>query len=367
MPFFTRYNLCIFTERKRETQWKTVVDRMKKLRSLFSKAFRLGTLRRVPLEMRVKYLAPERPRRFPAQIQIEATSKCNFRCPSCSHARENAAGQHLSQADFRNILDRLPWRPKSVILRGIGEPLLNPNFFAMIDILAEKGIRCEFNTNGSLLKPAMWPEILSRSNIDSISISFDGAKADTFESLRVGGNFDNWQQLVRGFLARAKSEGRNNLTVSANVVVSRPNLSEIGQIVRLAAEMGFNHVSILDPIPFDGLAMSMCPSRDEVVAARKEVTDLADSLGLKSSCYLRRLHWTESLLPRCMMPWEYVFIRANGDVAPCCALFGSDKEAVMGNLFRQDFLDIWNGDAFRRYRRENISGKNPRCSVCPYH
>ena len=162
--------------------------------------------RHVPLKLRVKYLAPARPRRFPNRIQIEATSKCNFRCVSCSHGRETGNGQHLAADDFHKILDRLPWRPQRVILSGIGEPLLNPQFFPMVNILAERDIRCEFYTNGSLLTPAVWPEIVSRTNIDVISISCDGARPSTFESLRVGGDFEGWRRSVGGFLAEA---GRN--------------------------------------------------------------------------------------------------------------------------------------------------------------
>ena len=57
--------------------------------------------RRVPFKLRVKYIAPGRPRRFPTKIQIEATSRCNLRCPSCSHSREEGKGQHLTPDNFR--------------------------------------------------------------------------------------------------------------------------------------------------------------------------------------------------------------------------------------------------------------------------
>ena len=159
---------------------------------------------------------------------------------------------------------------------------MNPQFFQMVDVLAERGIGCEFYTNGSLLTSAVWPEILSRTNIDSISISCDGAKASTFESLRVGGDFQRWRQLVGGFLAEAREKRRHTLSVGANVVVSRPNLGEIGDIVRLAAELGFDNVSLLDLIPVDDVAAALCPSLAEMDLVRDEVSALAKRLGLKS-------------------------------------------------------------------------------------
>ena len=94
--------------------------------------------RRVPLKLAVLCVAPERPRRFPVRLQIEPTSRCNLRCPCCSHSREAGDGHDLSAEDFRRILDCLPWAPTRVILSGIGEPLMNPQFFALVDILAER-------------------------------------------------------------------------------------------------------------------------------------------------------------------------------------------------------------------------------------
>jgi radical SAM protein with 4Fe4S-binding SPASM domain len=102
-------------------------------------------------------------------------------------------------------------------------------------------------------------------------------------------------------------------------------------------------------------------------AVRQDVTALAKSLGLKISCSFRRASTLPRLLPRCTQPWEYVFIRATGDVAPCCALFGSDKGAVVGNLFRQPFDDVWHGDPFREFRRASAAGTNPLCRLCPYY
>jgi MoaA/NifB/PqqE/SkfB family radical SAM enzyme len=48
-------------------------------------------------------------------------------------------------------------------------------------------------------------------------------------------------------------------------------------------------------------------------------------------------------------------------------LFGSDKAAVMGNLLRQEFGEIWRGDRFREFRRRSASGANALCRVCPYY
>ena len=62
---------------------------------------------------------------------------------------------------------------------------------------------------------------------------------------------------------------------------------------------------------------------------------------------------------RCMQPWDYAFIRANGDAAACRALFGSDKGAGMGNVFAEPFEAIWRGE----FRASSARGT----SVCPFY
>jgi radical SAM protein with 4Fe4S-binding SPASM domain len=90
-------------------------------------------------------------------------------------------------------------------------------------------------------------------------------------------------------------------------------------------------------------------------------------LGLKITCYFRRDAFVPRAAPGCLQPWEYVFLRANGDVAPCCALFGSDRGAVMGNVLEEDFRAIWLGERYREFRRTSLAGTNDLCRICPYY
>ena len=255
-----------------------------------------------------------------------------------------------------------------MILSGIGEPLVNPEFFSSVDILAERGIKCEFYTNGTLLTPRMRQAILSRRNIDAIAISCDGAEKATFESLRRGADFESWKRSAREFLAEAKQQRAGTLCIGMNVVVSNQNVNEMEDIVRLAAELGFDNVSLMHPIPVDDVAAALCPPPAEPSIERQEdLSALGRSLGLKLLYFFRRAKTPPEALLRCTQPWEYVFIRANGDVAPCCAVFGSEKGAVMGNILEQEFVDIWHGERFREFRRTSALGGNALCRVCPYH
>jgi radical SAM protein with 4Fe4S-binding SPASM domain len=245
---------------------------------------------------------------------------------------------------------------------------MNPRFFALVDILAERNIQCEFFTNGTLLTARMRQAILSRPNIRAISISCDGAEKTTFENLRVGADFESWKESVHEFLIAAKRQHGRTLSVGVNLLLSKGNLKEIEDIIRLAAKLGFDSVSILQPIPVDDIGAALCPSPAELSTVRQEdLFDLAGGLGLKILFFVQHATSLLKFMPRCTQPWEYVFIRANGDVAPCPAVFGSDKRATMGNIFQQEFNAIWRGERFREFRRTSASGTNALCRICPYH
>lgn len=332
---------------------------------------RAGQVRRIPLRVAVR-LDPGRPRRIPTTIQIEATNKCNLRCPTCSHSRETSSGQHLSSSDVRAIVDWLPFTPAFVRLSGVGEPLVNPEFFSLADILAGRGIPCDFITNGTLLTSQAREQILSRDGIHRVIISCDGATESTFESCRLGARFESWKQLVGDLVAEAKQRRARTLSVSMSTVISSANYSEIPQILLLAASLGFDRVSFLGLEAVDDVAASLRPSGAEMSTIREEeLLDLAATVGLEVPG-LARSSWPRPLvrlsnaigLPRCTQPWESIFVRANGDVAPCNALFGSDRAAVMGNVFRQSFNDVWLGKPFREFRQAKVLGTNPLCRAC---
>lgn len=333
---------------------------------------RLAQLRRVPLRVAVRYVDSERPRRIPTTIQVEATSMCNLRCPTCSHSREPGSGQHLTSNGLQAIIDWLPFTPASVRLSGVGEPLVNPEFFSLVDILAEHGIPCDFITNGTLLTAQACEHILSRDSIFRVVISCDGATTATFESCRLGARFESWQQLVGDFVTEAKRRRTHTLGLSMSTVISRANFSEIPQILLLAASLGFDRVSFIGLEAVDQSAASLRLSPAEMSTIREaELLDMAASVGVEvpglaqSSWPLPLVRLSQEMgLPRCTQPWESIFVRANGDVAPCNALFGSDRAAVMGNVFRQSFSDVWLGKSFREFRRTKVLGTNPLCHAC---
>lgn len=325
-------------------------------------------LRRNYFESRIRMGRAAKPRTVPTQIQFEASSNCNLRCPSCSLSREVNPGRHMSPGEFERFLDRLSFRPSSVSLNGIGEPLLNPHFIQLVDLLAERGIACSFFTNGTLLAPHVREQILARMNVNYVGISCDGASKETFEALRVGARFDVWKEFVKAFVKGAHSRAENPIETSMSTVVSRRNFGELSEIVELASELGFTKLTLADVVRNDEISAAMALSDADVEQwDTRALKAAATAAGVDLSINFRRSAKAGSQALRCFQPWEYMMVSAEGDVLPCCAIVGSDKAQVMGNLHRQSFDEVWRGEAFQRFRSTCADGTNQICQMCPFY
>jgi MoaA/NifB/PqqE/SkfB family radical SAM enzyme len=74
---------------------------------------------------------------FPEALQVEVTNKCNFNCQMCIRRVWKAKLQDLNLDLYKKIAkSSFPFLRK-LILYGLGEPFVNPNFPEMLRIARE--------------------------------------------------------------------------------------------------------------------------------------------------------------------------------------------------------------------------------------
>lgn len=70
----------------------------------------------------------------------------------------------------------------------------------------------------------------------------------------------------------------------------------------------------------------------------------------------------------CQKPWtDLNNFTIDGRMDVCCITTGPSQERyALGNIFKQDFQEIWNGDQMKEFRRTvNAKDKLPPCARCP--
>jgi SynChlorMet cassette radical SAM/SPASM protein ScmF len=171
---------------------------------------------------------------------VYLTAGCNLACQHCwlspKFERNGGTGGHLDYDLFALAIEEgLPLGLSSVKLTG-GEPLLHPEFIKMVDLLKEKQLGLTIETNGVLLTMSLARYLKERSTLTHISISLDGATAETHDSFRgVKGSFD---EAVQGIRYLVKVGYRPQVIMS----IHDGNVEEIEALVRLAEIVGAGSV-----------------------------------------------------------------------------------------------------------------------------
>jgi sulfatase maturation enzyme AslB (radical SAM superfamily) len=147
-------------------------------------------------------------------LQIEPTTRCNFTCGFC-------AGRHMPQedmplADFCAHIDRCEGLTH-LELQGEGEPLMHPDFFAMLDYALQKhpGLSVSIITNGSLFTPERVEALLQRP-ISSLLVSLESADPAEFQRIRGG----SLARVARGLSALQTQKQRLGRTLPVGLAVT---------------------------------------------------------------------------------------------------------------------------------------------------
>ena len=88
---------------------------------------------------------------LPKFLQVEPVGQCNLRCQMCPIQFRQDGPPHGPPAFmdfdvFTRLLDQFP-DLEELQLQGLGEPMMHPRFFDMVELAASRGIRVSTNTN----------------------------------------------------------------------------------------------------------------------------------------------------------------------------------------------------------------------------
>lgn len=244
----------------------------------------------------------------PYVLHLEPTNACTLRCPLCiTGARDLRVPTGLMKFErYTELLSRV--RDDIVFIRmdGVGEPFLNPEFFAMLEYAHALGMGTAASTNFQNVKPDRM-ERLVRTGLDYLIVSLDGTTQEVYEQYRVGGDMDKVLRNLEAVLeARARVPG-NNLFVEWQFLEFDHNAHQADEAKRRAEALGVDRLLITNARP---------SAWQSVLTKEKQTT-----------CY-----------------WFYKAINVSwtGDLKACCS-DGLGESFSMGNLLSHPMEQVWNG------------------------
>src|SRR5438874_9370804 len=95
---------------------------------------------------------------LPRFLQLEPVGQCNLRCKMCPIQFRRDGPPHGPPAFmdfdvFTKLLDEFP-ALEVLQLQGLGEPMMHPRFFDMIEYAVGRGVKVSTNTNATFLNAA---------------------------------------------------------------------------------------------------------------------------------------------------------------------------------------------------------------------
>ena len=280
----------------------------------------------------------------PLHLDFQVTAACNLRCVMCPFGKPRASRPkrfdavkgHFPFGLYKKIIDEgVALGVRALDLSFYSEPLLHENLLDFIHYAFDAGIiDIMMSTNGHLLNPDITDRLLD-SGLTRLLVSVDAVTEETYNNLRLGGNF---QKLTREleYLLNKKEENGNILPiVRLSFLKTRLNEHELEAFVEYWRS-GVDYLSIQELNRFEGL--------DDLLVAESR---------------------TKNLDFRCHQPWHRLAVRPNGEVLPCCTAWG--LKLIMGNMNTQTLSEIWTSEKMVRLRQLHKKGRyydNPVCKQC---
>ena len=264
---------------------------------------------------------------LPEIVQIEATNICNAKCVFCPRDEMHRKQGIMNLDLFKKIVDECAELGITHIrMHNYGEAFLDRRLVEKVRYAKSRGIKeVGAISNGSLLTEAVVRGLIE-AGMDAINISVDASGKETFESTRLGLNYDK---------------------VIANVE----------RLVRIRAEMGRRRPKLI---------LSFVRQNNDAdeqafiehwkkIADKIHVTDLHNWAGT--------LNTESDVNYPCYRPWLTFTVLWDGRVSLCCADF--DGRHILGDLKTSTIQDIWNAEPYRNARRMHLESGGPEiCRSC---
>ena len=317
----------------------------------------------------------------PVCLYLEVTNRCNLLCETCPRTFEDLEPPaDMSWDLFTRIVDQVPAVAR-VVLHGVGEPMLVKTLPRMIRYLKDRGTYVLFNTNGTLLNPKKFPELID-TGLDELRVSLDAADRKSYAAIRGKDFFLRIVRDVKKFTSYQKEIDAVNPRVSLWLTGLKETVEQLPEFVRLAASMGVNEVH-LQRLVFDetgfGKARPETSLFEQTSKTEQSAIEAAQVIGAELGVTLNASGATEPGLSlkrsaddkpwaTCRRPWSLMYFTAHGRALPCCiAPFSARgyENYTLGDATQQTLRDIWNSPAYRGFRGSLLSASPPTpCQNC---
>lgn len=277
---------------------------------------------------------------FPLSLDLEQNATCNLSCVMCPMGSKNyqnpMADHPMMDMDlYRSLIDEGESYALPAMTFGfLSEPLLRRDVADMVAYARQKGVMdIRLGTNATMLTKTRSRELID-AGLTRLEVSIDAATPETFAKIRRGANFHIVTGNVLAFLELRKSQGAAFPLLRMSFLRTGLNERELDDF------LGFwrgkaDFFSIQEMVYYETADIKP----HQTAAKKKSAKKFA-----------------------CPEPFQRVIVRSNGDVHPCCSVYGMDLK--LGNALQKSIHSMWHGRRVSEIRELHKSGNYDRIPAC---
>jgi Predicted Fe-S oxidoreductases len=290
----------------------------------------------------------------PTKAVLQFTHACSYDCEHCLFGAGRPRLGELTSVEVTALLDELAASGCYRLDLDGGEPLMRPDFPAVVEHATLRGLAVRVATNGAGATQQI-VDALARLQIQRFKLRLEAGTAERLDDIRGhSGAFDETMEGIR----RLKGLG---VPIDVHCVLTRRNAGELPALAELLANLQLSRltVHVAPAVGRAGERPDVLLSGDDVEAVRARLPGISRHPGMEiafSGGSQRRLFPN-----RCDCGTLVCHVDARGGVSP-----SGFRAATAGDTIRERrLMDIWaTSSAFAMARAAEVQAP---CASCSYY
>ncbi|QNU66080.1 radical SAM protein [Ruminiclostridium herbifermentans] len=275
---------------------------------------------------------------LPKEIMLELTDRCNLNCEYCFRSSSKSKGTFIKWDDFTTIVQKLPF-VEVFALCGMGEQLIYPQFYEVVEYLAIYQKKVAVITNGTV--KINYERLLKSGNVESVTFSVDGADEEVIRRVCSQYDFNKLQDnLITGM-------EYPQISKEINCVMTESNIEDVINIVGLCSKFGISKLNMLLPTYSTDWVKENSVQIKNILNMIQE--EAKEKKIIYSSPYEKYCFYKGAPIP---------FVSLSGNIRACCDHY--NRIPRIGNLVTNEFKELFES---KRYSRFNSGEYCKTCSM----
>lgn len=309
----------------------------------------------------------------PITISIVPTGRCTLSCDMCpthskiipnSYPYIQEPVKDMDIQTFKQIIDRFH-KALNVHIIGSGEPMLNKDFFDMVDYAYSKKMKVKTFSNGTIIDENI--DKIVNSKLDGITISINSYNSEDYH--RMTGNDKEWYEKIYNSTKRLvyyRNKVNSKVKIKLSFILDKINYIHIPDMINVGLDINADMIFLCNflPSPYDGFKVeerTLIKDEKVISTLKKFFNDLTPDL--RKRILFPPVLDIDSEFNQCKTHFYQIRINGDGDVSSCSMMLLNMKNK--GHFLDKD---VWNNEFFQEMRQRFI--KNDRnileepCKVC---